>query len=371
MVGGSSVVCISYKKQKIKFISSFLFTFFSLKKTSRHVVIQVSAFTEFIMLSSHYLGRCLIRRSKNKILGRFPIQPTIRHTSTTTQRKKGSVGPFAVPPTPKINESRHIEQHVQTISSSADSVSSDQTKRLENGTVFEPNATAGEVIQANPGLQMFLKRTMMISSVGVVSALVQAQLLGLSGLATHYPISMMVGGTVVALGSVYHLGRKTTANSMSRQLTFGSIFLGLGTLLSPVTIQAYAYDPFIFPAATVLALATTAGSVWYAMRRPHSSLLKYGAPLMGMLSGFVGMGFLSLGSMLMIGPNAFSDIWMNIDMYGGIALFTALNACDLQYAIAMYHSNKEVDPLIVAANFGINYINLFIRFYELLLKRAE
>src|SRR5207245_2091503 len=98
-------------------------------------------------------------------------------------------------------------------------------------------------------------------------------------------------------------------SSNTRWSMYGLVSVGMGAIAAPITAYAMTRYPWAFPAATVLSLSTMVASGFYALRQPNASLLKYRAPLIGVLGGFVGMGFLSLGSYLVLGPNALSEIW--------------------------------------------------------------
>src|SRR5204862_7335952 len=112
------------------------------------------------------------------------------------------------------------------------------------------------------------------------------------------------------------------------------------------------------------------GASIYAYMKPADSLLYLKAPLMGALTGFVGMGLLSIGSMLIFGPNAFSDMWYSFDTYAGIVLFTGFTAFDTQNAIQKYKENNP-DHLGCAVELYLNFVNLLIRFMEILMKAKQ
>ncbi len=57
----------------------------------------------------------------------------------------------------------------------------------------------------------------------------------------------------------------------------------------------------------------------------------------------------------------------NVDLYGGIALFTGFTAYDTHRAIDLYKRN-DPDHLGVATDMYLNFMNLLIRIMEIYLK---
>jgi FtsH-binding integral membrane protein len=59
-----------------------------------------------------------------------------------------------------------------------------------------------------------------------------------------------------------------------------------------------------------------------------------------------------------------------VDTYGGILLFTAMNAYDTQLAMARYRDG-DADHLGCATDLFLNFMNLLIRIMEALAKAQE
>lgn len=243
----------------------------------------------------------------------------------------------------------------------------------------------GVVVNGDIGLRQFLKRTMGASSIGIAGGLVTAQVLA-NGfgqqLMTHHPLAVWVGGIAVAGAGILGVGANqyekvqemvngvtvhSTRNSFARLMSYGLFSVGMGISMSPFAIWVQSIDPFIFPAATVLSLTTMGGCVAYAWRQPDTSLISLRAPLFGTLAGFVGLGLLSLGAVAIMGPNAFTTVWSNFDMIGGLVLFTGITAYDVHEAVQHYR-NGNADHIGVATQFGIDYFNFFIRLLQIILK---
>jgi FtsH-binding integral membrane protein len=116
---------------------------------------------------------------------------------------------------------------------------------------------------------------------------------------------------------------------------------GMGIMISPLTTMCLIIDPMIIPKALVATSAVTGGAMWYTYNQPPNKLKSWGAPLYGTLFGFAGMGLLSVGSALIMGPNSFFDFWHQIDTYVGIPLFTGLVAYDTHVAIEDYKTDAD------------------------------
>ena len=79
---------------------------------------------------------------------------------------------------------------------------------------------------------------------------------------------------------------------------------------------------------------------------------------------------LGLGSTLIFGPNALSALVHNVDIYGGIGLFTLMSIYDSYMAKQMYLKG-EADHLGCATTVYLDFINLLIRIMEALAKKKD
>jgi len=235
------------------------------------------------------------------------------------------------------------------------------------------------------GLRQFLRRTLGASSLGIMGGLTTAQAIGWSGLLMDKPLWLVGGGFFMSVAGILGVTNSrciasqqiidgttvySSRNPLLRKLAFGLISAGMGVTMAPLTAIAQMVDPFIFPAATVLSLTTMGGCVAYAMRQPNESLIRLRGPLFGALTGMVGLGFLAIGAAAFIGPNAFTAVWTNIDIYGGLILFTGITAYDVHQAVQRYQSGNA-DHLLTAVEFYLDFCNFFIRFLHILLKARQ
>ena len=148
-----------------------------------------------------------------------------------------------------------------------------------------------------------------------------------------------------------------------------SLTLGgsMALMLSPVVAIA---GPAITLQAAGISVAVTAGSSLAALFSKPGSLLPYRTFAYGALTGLVGIGLMSVFSAMAFGYNDFFYLMHSIDLYGGLALFTVLNAVDTQNAIKMYRQNQP-DHLSCSMTTYLNTINIFVRVLEILAKNKK
>ena len=194
---------------------------------------------------------------------------------------------------------------------------------------------------------------------------------------------------MVAFGSCYGLSKGKTVthekieivdgkkekmlyseNDNLRKFSFGALVGGMGLTMSPLTFMCMSIDPMILPKALVATIGVSAGTIWWSSTRPIGSLIKWQAPLMGCLTGFVGMGLLSLGSGLIFGQNDFLHFWHTFDTYTGIPLFAAMMAYDIHVATLEY-KNRNPDHLGLSASLYLDTMNILIRIMEILAKMKQ
>ena len=246
-----------------------------------------------------------------------------------------------------------------------------------SGSKAEP--TTLDAVHRDLGLSRFLTRVYSTTGAGMCAGLGTATLLSQLG-----PSMWVLGtGFVGAMGSVIALSRmnpvyvdhqttfkgsqfreKVLRGPPGRTIAYGALCTSMGAVMAPMVSMSSLISPTILPVATCLSVATMAGASLFAYMKPEGSLLTWGAPLSGALTGFVGLGLLSLGSQLLLGTNVFSDIWYHVDTYGGIALFSALIAYDTHLSVEAYRSGTP-DHIGCATSLYLNFVNLLIRIMSL------
>jgi FtsH-binding integral membrane protein len=195
----------------------------------------------------------------------------------------------------------------------------------------------------------------------------------------------MLFGMIPTFGSIYFLSqqRPTTEHieivdgvshnvkhvdlKLKDYVAYGALAAGTGMIIAPCTAMAVAASPFIVPKAMILAGSVTGGAMYYASTTKSKNITTWGPSLYGALCGFVGMEVISLGSLLIFGPNVFVQTWHDFDIYAGIPLFAGLAAYDTHLAIENY-KNNNADHLQVATKLHLDTTNLLIRFMEILSK---
>jgi FtsH-binding integral membrane protein len=251
-----------------------------------------------------------------------------------------------------------------------------------------------DIVQADTGLTNFLRRIYITSGWGLATTL-GVSMLGvplMKTLAVGGVWSMFGVGFLGSIASIYAIKRipylvkyrdpvtndlhdnvpakpitqyeLVSEQSPNRKMAFGALTVFNGITLTPMTAMMMALDPTIIPMAAGLTLTTMAGASMYALNKQPHELTTWGAPLYGALTGFVGMGLVSLLTEL-IYPIGLGQLWFGIEPYLGIGLFSALTAYDTRVAIKRYQA-KDPDHIGTAVEIYLNAVNLLIRFMEII-----
>ena len=232
------------------------------------------------------------------------------------------------------------------------------------------------------GIKKFLGRVYGCTGLSIAATLGIAQGMSYYGTALEYPIHCFGGGIVMAFGglagimfSKYRVLQDDqglrSENQPARLLSYGALVTGMSLTLSPMVEMCNEMSPTILPIATGLSLFTMAGASLFAYTRPTDSLLVWKAPLMGGLFGLVGVSFSALiGGWIFGFDNAIIPLLHNVDLYGGIVLFTGLTAYDTHVAIDMY-KRKDPDHLGISVDMYLDFMNLLIRIMEVVAKSKQ
>lgn len=245
--------------------------------------------------------------------------------------------------------------------------------------------TITDVVEKDYGLSKFVKKSYMYTLGGITVFLTGGTTLALT-LPPDILMTTAVVGAVGSLISIFPLtmikgeitdteefvnGKKITypilKDDTRRNLAYGGIVLGTTTAISPLMQFALATDPLAIAMATGGALGIMGGSTYYANSLKPGELNFLGPPLMGGLLGLVGMNIIGLGFAWYGNYDVFNVIH-HVDLYGGLVLFTALQAYDTHQMIEMYTKERKPDHLIASINFYLNFLNLFRRILEIYAK---
>jgi FtsH-binding integral membrane protein len=237
-------------------------------------------------------------------------------------------------------------------------------------------------ISTYTGMQKFLSRVYGTTCLSIATTLGLAQGLSHFGVALEHPLECFGIGIVASFGGLAGIMYKKyrivhdsdgirSENSPARMLSYGSFVTGMSLTLAPMVQICNEFSPTILPIATGLSIFTMAGASMFAYSRPADSLLVYKAPLMGALMGLVGVSASALVGGWIFGYNNLAiQLLHNVDLYGGILLFTGFTAYDTHRAIDMYKRN-DPDHLGVATDMYLNFMNLMIRIMEITAKMQQ
>jgi FtsH-binding integral membrane protein len=216
----------------------------------------------------------------------------------------------------------------------------------------------------------------MYSGAGVLTTLSVATILSHnaavanSGAMFFTGLGVTVGGLVAMHFGKYHKDttNNTTTNDPLRLLGYASLVTGMGITSAP----AFALMDLsvVLPPALLMTNFVFCGAIIYAKRAPAGSLLKFGPALAGGLLGLVGTSLVALGSDMVFGPNMFSILVHNLDLYAGIPLFTGFVAYDTHVAMERYRLG-DPDHLGTSVQLYLDFMNLLVRMMQIMSRRKD
>jgi len=250
----------------------------------------------------------------------------------------------------------------------------------------EQDQTSLATIEKDIGLQYFLKKVYAGTGIGFSGALLTS--LAFAPLVTepNMAIASLIIGSIGAFGSVifFNKSEPTFVNkiieysgknittivpeySTSKYASSVALCASMGLVMSPLVMIA---GPILVAEAAGISVSVMIGSSLYAMYAKPGSLLPYKSVAYGALSGLVCISLASVGAALIFGANDVFYLLHNIDLWGGLALFTALNAIDTHNAIDIYKKGYP-DYLRCSIEMILNALNIFIRVLEILAKSKK
>lgn len=254
----------------------------------------------------------------------------------------------------------------------------DDNELDKNMSIF----TIEDKVTQSSGLANFIRKTYTATGLGIFGTIGVAQMLDYSNIASQYPVHCLGFGFVASIASIVGINYANytinetengleSKNSLGRQFAFGGLVTGMGLTLSPMVDLCNTIDPTILPISMLLSGTVMGGASAYAYNASADKYLSLKAPMMGALCGLVGISFTSLGSGLIFGFDApLSLLLHNVDIYGGLVVFTGLVVYDTQKSIAMYEDG-DPDHLGCATALYLDFVNLLIRMLEIIAKHNQ
>ena len=247
--------------------------------------------------------------------------------------------------------------------------------------------TADQVIRADQNLNAYMSKIYTVTGFSFAGTLATSYAIAATTAITQ-PLAacFVVAGSILSLAGVTGMRKispKTVIeklprgktlekikNPFLRKVAFSAVVLGSGIAAAPLVQIVAGLNLSSLLMAAGVSVLTMSGASIYSMYKPLGAFKNWEATLFSGLFGLVSINILSLLAHLIIGPNPFSYIWMNMEMYIGIGLFTGYQAFDTHKAIQSFKEGKY-DHLDHALSFFLNIQNLFIRYLEILAKANQ
>jgi FtsH-binding integral membrane protein len=238
----------------------------------------------------------------------------------------------------------------------------------------------------NVGLSRFMSRVYGRMGLGVASSVGMSLIL--APVAMQSP-SMAIGcfgvGVVASFGSIYGIEKykpvfhkKTEGTEvieyaedvLLREVSFWTLTGGIGVMLAPMMGIITDIDPSIVPASLLMSGGIFGGCALIAAKTKNPNIMQWKAPLFVGLTSLLGIQLVALGSGILFGPNSLSLMLHNVDIYGGIGLFTLMSIYDAHVARQMYLKG-EPDHLGCATSVYLDFMNILIRVMEAMAKTKQ
>lgn len=251
-------------------------------------------------------------------------------------------------------------------------------KSLQHPSSNKP-LVEGDLV-SHAGLSKFMSRVYGHMALGVAGSL------GVSlVLSAVDPIGCFLGGLIPSFAGVLGISYyKPTYKTIThdgenihyaedvpmRKISYASLVTGMGMVMAPLTGIVMEIDPMILPTSVGLAGAIFGACAWYSKRCKDTTMMQWRAPLTVGLFSLLGLQLAGLGTAMIMGPNAFTEMAHNFDIYGGIVLFTGMSIYDSYLARKMYLAGTP-DHLGCATTTYLDFMNLLIRIMEAIAKSKK
>jgi len=231
------------------------------------------------------------------------------------------------------------------------------------------------------GLNKFMSKVYMRMGFGVTTT-IGTSLALMPFIGHHNPLIYLGVGAATSFASVFAItsiqpiymikyeGSELvhySENTLLREASFWGLTGGMGIMMAPFIYQIMEIDPAIVPASLFLSGTIFGGCALFASKTRNTTIMAWKAPLMVGLGSLIGIQLAGLGSMLIFGPNAFSNIVHSVDTFGGVILFTFMSIYDAYISKQMYLTGKA-DHIGSATSVYLDFMNLLIRIVEVMAK---
>jgi len=240
------------------------------------------------------------------------------------------------------------------------------------GSNVTPTTTLESKVSESKGLSRYIAKTYTKVALG------SAATLGFLSVAPHYefffehPLQFLLGGL---LGGFLSIGvmaynppkiiiqdtYKDDEASTLQNVGFWGLVGSMSLSMAPFACMVHDVSPTILPASAVVSSLLMGGASLYAYRTNPDKFVYWKGPLVGGLLTLVGINLIGLTNALFFGSTSPIFALMNdVNVYGGIVLFTAYTSYDTYKLVTDYEKN-ELNHINHACHFYLNFVNLLTR----------
>lgn len=180
-----------------------------------------------------------------------------------------------------------------------------------------------------------------------------------------HPMIPGLAAIVPLMGIMY-----TSKHSMSTTLRTGlfAAFTGLsGVAMAPLLAFAFKMSPVLVPQALLITCGIFGTMTALSLIAKPGATLRWGVPLGG---GALMLMVLGIGSMFVPFTSPWYPLLHSIQLYGGLAIFTAYIAYDTQKMIDEYEMGED-DHIKHATDLFLDFKIVFTRILQLLMMRDD
>lgn len=218
------------------------------------------------------------------------------------------------------------------------------------GHKMRMNATPEQRLQLfHPEVQKRLRHTMGYFTAGILGTGFLMSAMRNSAFVMNYGLGLTIGSFGLLFGMMF-------TNYQSNPSLKAALYAGfVGCTAASLTPMIHAYGTAVLFDAALCTGATMGGLGMVAWNAPSEQFLQMGGALSLGLGCLLGVGLLQ-----MFYP--YSAALYNINMYGGIALFSMFVLYDTQKIMMKAKQQAQFDPVQNALSIYLDAINLFVRF---------